>query len=89
MMCLAAAQLAPLPLLGAVVVEPAKSLPLIQDVDVVVVGGSCGAVAAAEAAARGGAKVFLVTAAPYLGEDLAGTLRLFADPAEVASSKLM
>lgn len=89
LMCVLTAQLAPLPLRGATVVEPAKSLPLIQDVDVVVVGGSCGAVAAAEAAARSGAKVFLVTAAPYLGEDLAGTLRLFAEPAEASSSDLM
>ncbi len=78
-----------LPASGAGLVEPAKSLPLIQDVDVVVVGGSCGAVAAAESAAHNGAKVFLVTAAPYLGEDLAGTLRLWAEPAEVASSDLM
>lgn len=86
---LVVAQLSSLPLWGAGMVEPAKSLPLIQDVDVVVVGGTCGAVAAAEAAARSGAKVFLVTASPCLGEDVAGTLRLWAEPAEAASSDLM
>jgi thioredoxin reductase len=86
---LVVAQLWPLPLWGAGVVEPAKTLPLIQDVDLVVVGGTCGAVAAAEAAARGGAKVFLVTPAPYLGEDLAGTLRLWTEPADAGSSGLM
>lgn len=74
---------------GAAVVEPGKPLPLIQDVDVVVVGGTCGAVAAADSAAHNGAKVFLVTASRYLGEDIAGTLRLWAEPAEVASSELM
>jgi ribulose 1,5-bisphosphate synthetase/thiazole synthase len=87
--CLAVVQLCYLPLVGAVVVEPAKSLPLIQDVDVVVVGGTCGAVAAAESAARCGAKVFLVTASPSLGEDVAGTLRLWAAPDEAVSSELM
>lgn len=44
-------------LLAATVVESERTLPLVQDVDVVVVGGSCGAVAAAEA----GATVFLAT----------------------------
>jgi len=44
--------------------------------DVVVVGGSTMGVAAAEAAGRAGAKVLLVESRPYLGADLAGTLRL-------------
>lgn len=74
---------------GGAWTEPARRIPLIQDVDVVVVGGSCGAVAAAEAAARDGAKVFLVTAGLALGDDVAGTLRLWAEPDEAASSDLM
>ncbi len=74
---------------GAGLVEPAGRLPLIQDVDVVVVGGTCGAVAAAEAAARDGASVFLVTAGLALGDDVAGTLRLWADPEVAGSSDLM
>ena len=68
------------PLLAATVVESERTLPLVQDVDVVVVGGSCGAVAAAEAAAKAGAKVFLATSYGSLGEDVAGTLRVWADP---------
>jgi ribulose 1,5-bisphosphate synthetase/thiazole synthase len=70
-------------------VEPARSLPLVQDVDVVVVGGTCGAVAAAESAAKAGAKVFLVTAYASLGEDVAGTLHVWADESETRSSDLM
>ena len=62
---------------AAEMTEPATSLPLVQDVDVVVVGGTCGAVAAAEAAAKAGAKVFLATSYPSLGEDVAGTLRVW------------
>jgi ribulose 1,5-bisphosphate synthetase/thiazole synthase len=69
--------------------EPERTVPLIQDVDVVVVGGTTGAVAAAEAAAKSGAKVYLVTSYGCLGEDIAGTLRVWATPAEVASSDLM
>lgn len=61
------------------VVEAEKALPLVQDVDVVVIGGSSGAVAAACKAAEAGAKVFLVSPRPYLGEDMAGKLRLSLD----------
>lgn len=74
---------------AAGVVEPARQIPLIQDVDVVVVGGSCGAVAAAEAAAQNGATVFLVTGEAYVGDDVAGTLRVWTDASEVGSSDLM
>ena len=61
---------------SAGIVETDKTLPLVQDVDVVVVGGSSGAVAAACKAAAAGAKVFVVAPRPYLGEDMAGKLRL-------------
>ena len=64
---------------AAGVVESAKTLPLVQDVDVVVVGGSSGAIAAACKAAEAGAKVFVVAPRPYLGEDIAGKLRLRAE----------
>jgi len=63
-------------LFGAGVVEPAKELALVQDVDVVVVGGSSGAVAAACKAKAEGASVFLVAQRPFLGEDMAATYRL-------------
>ncbi len=74
---------------AATVVESERTLPLVQDVDVVVVGGSCGAVAAAEAAAKAGATVFLATSYGSLGEDVAGTLRVWADQRGVPSSELM
>jgi len=76
-------------LFAASLVEPQKTVPLIQDVDVVVVGGTCGAVSAAEAAARAGAKVFLVTSYACLGEDVAGTLHVWTSAKDAASSELM
>ena len=57
--------------------ESARKIPVADDVDVVVVGGGVSAVSAAKAAARDGAKVFLAAPRPYLGEDLAGTLRVW------------
>ncbi len=71
------------------VLESQRTLPMVQDVDVVVVGGSCGAVAAAHAAAEAGATVFLATPYGALGEDVAGTLRVWADQHEAKSSELM
>ena len=57
---------------AASVMESARELPVAQEVDVVVVGGSCGAVAAAQSAGRMGMRVYLVTSYDALGEDLAG-----------------
>jgi flavin-dependent dehydrogenase len=70
------------------VVEPAESIPVVQDVDVVVVGGGAGGVEAALAAAKSGAKVFLVAPRPYLGEDICATYRLWLEPGEVATTAL-
>lgn len=76
--------------LGAgVVVEGARELPLVQDVDVVVVGGSSGAVAAALKVREAGASVFLVAPRPYLGEDMAGKLRLSVGDDEDSSCSLI
>jgi len=61
----------------AAVYESARDIPLAYDVDVVVVGGGVGAVSAAAAAAEAGAEVFLAAPRPYLGEDVAGTLRMW------------
>ena len=72
----------------AAVIESARGLPVAYDVDVVVVGGSTGAVAAAVAAAENGAKVFLAAPRHYLGEDLCGTLRLWREPGEEVSAPL-
>jgi flavin-dependent dehydrogenase len=73
---------------AAAVVESAREIPVAQEADVVVVGGTCGAVAAAEAAAQAGAKVFLAAPRPYLGDDVAGTLRLWPEAGEVPSTPL-
>jgi glycine/D-amino acid oxidase-like deaminating enzyme len=64
----------------ATVYESARDIPLAYDVDVVVVGGGVGAVSAAAAAADAGAEVFLAAPRTYLGEDVAGTLRMWVSP---------
>ena len=63
----------------AVVCESARAIPLAYDVDVLVVGGTTGAVSAAVGAAESGASVFLAAPRPYLGDDMVATFRLFAD----------
>jgi ribulose 1,5-bisphosphate synthetase/thiazole synthase len=62
------------------VAQSARQIPVQAVVDVVVVGSTSAGVAAAEAAAKEGASVFLVAPRFYPGEDLCGTLRL--DPGE-------
>ena len=74
---------------AAGVVEKEKTLPLVQDVDVVVIGGSSGAVAAAVKAKEAGAKVFVAAPRPYLGEDMAGKLRLSISDGEDTRSELL
>jgi len=73
---------------GPVVVESARKIPVAYQVDVVVVGGSTGAVSAALAAAKNGAKVFLAAPHPYLGEDMTATLRLWLEEGERPTSQL-
>ena len=68
--------------------ESARNIPVAYDVDVVVVGGASGGVAAAVAATQGGARVFLAAQRPYLGEDICGTYRLWLEPDEVPTSPL-
>ena len=68
--------------------ESAREIPVAYEVDVVVVGGSTGAVAAAVAAAEAGAKVFLAAERPYLGDDMTATLRLWLEEGEEPSSDL-
>jgi flavin-dependent dehydrogenase len=62
--------------------ESARNIPVAYDVDVLVVGGTSGGVAAAVAAAQSGAGVFLAAQRPYLGEDICGTYRLWLEPDE-------
>ncbi len=76
------------PLSRVSVRESARGIPLAYSVDVVVVGGSTGAVAAAVAAAQSGAHVFLAAPQSYLGEDMTATYRLWLEPGEVAQTPL-
>lgn len=68
--------------------EGTRDIPIVGEADVVVVGGSTGAVAAALAARQKGASVWLVAPYTYVGEDLCATLRLFSDIPEAPSSEL-
>ncbi len=68
--------------------EAERIIPLAYDVDVIVVGGTLRGVAAAEAAAKAGAKVFLITDRPYLGEDVCGSYRLWLEPDEEPQTEL-
>jgi len=68
--------------------ESAKDIPVAYDVDIVVVGGTSGGVAAAVEAAQRGTKVFLAAQRPYLGADLCGTYRLWLEPGEEPTSPL-
>ena len=68
--------------------QSARDIPIAYDVDVVVVGGSTAAVAAAVEAAEEGASVFLAAPRPYLGEDLCATYRLWLEPDEVPGDPL-
>ncbi len=70
------------------VIESAKDIPIAFDVDVVVVGGTGGAVECACEAARQGASVFLLAPRPYLGTDICSTLRLWLEEDERPQSKL-
>ena len=68
--------------------ESARAIPVVAEVDVVVVGGSTAGSAAAVAAAERGASVLLVTPWTYLGEDLCSTYRLWLEPDEEPASPL-
>ncbi|MGN0852995.1 MAG: FAD-dependent oxidoreductase [Kiritimatiellia bacterium] len=73
---------------AAVVRESAREIPLVKETDVLVVGGSSGAVSAALAARAAGASVYLIAPRPYVGEDLAGTLRLGLAEGETPQTEL-
>ncbi len=70
------------------IVESAREIPLVYDVDVIVIGGTTRGVAAAVAAADAGAKVFLAAERPYLGEDICATYRLWLEKDETPKSDL-
>ncbi|MFV0590067.1 MAG: FAD-dependent oxidoreductase [Draconibacterium sp.] len=65
-----------------------RKIPLEKSVDVLIIGGSVPAVAAAVEASKNGARVFLVAPRLYLGEDLCATLRLQIKPERELKTKL-
>jgi len=65
-----------------------RRIPVAYDVDVVVVGGTSAAVAAATAAAKQGVSVFLAAPQPYLGEDICGTYSLWAENEKATGTEL-
>ena len=64
------------------IIESGRGIPVLQEVDVLVVGGATAAVVAAVAAREQGASVFLAAPQSYLGEDLCATGRLWLEPGE-------
>ncbi|MBN2316247.1 MAG: FAD-dependent oxidoreductase [Sedimentisphaerales bacterium] len=68
--------------------QSSREIPVVREVDIVVVGGSLGAVAAATKAAGEDAKVLLVGSRPYLGEDLCATMRFWLDEGETFQGEL-
>lgn len=68
--------------------ESEKKIPIIKNTDIVIVGGTSAAVAAAGAASRAGSKVFLVTPLPYLGDDVCGSFRIICDENEKPDNPL-
>jgi len=76
------------PAVKGTICASARRIPVAYDVDVVVVGGTSGGVAAAVEAAEKGAKVFLAAQRPYLGSDLCGTYRLWLVADEAPKSSL-
>ena len=65
--------------LADTVAESGREIPVLKDVDVVVVGGTYGAVGAALAAKEAGSSVFLVAPRTHLGEDVVEPRNLWVD----------
>jgi hypothetical protein len=61
--------------------ESARDIPVIKQVDVLVIGGSSAGVAAAATAADAGVEVFLAAERPYLGQDLCRTYQMWVSEA--------
>ncbi len=65
--------------------QTARDIPIIEEVDVLVAGGSAAGVQAAVSASLAGAKVFLICYDPYLGEDICGTYRFWNDVEDLSA----
>jgi len=68
--------------------QSSRQIPVVRQVDLVVVGSTLGAVAAATEAAKEGVRVLLVGSRPYLGEDICATMRLWLDEGETLHGEL-
>jgi len=68
--------------------QSSRRIPVVRKVDLVVVGSTVGAVAAATEAAKEGVRVLLVGSRPYLGEDICATMRLWLDEGETRNGEL-
>jgi len=68
--------------------ESEREIPILAAVDVLVIGGSSGAVAAASAAAKKGCSVYLVGYLPYLGDDICGTYKFWLEDGEKPNTEL-
>ncbi|MEJ2703941.1 MAG: FAD-dependent oxidoreductase, partial [Sedimentisphaerales bacterium] len=70
------------------VYQSSRQIPVVREVDLVVVGSTVGAVAAATEAAKEHAKVLLLGSRSYLGEDICATMHLWLDEGETAQDEL-
>lgn len=70
-------------------IDGERTIAISYDVDVLVLGGTTSAVAAAEESAKVGAKTMLLTDCNYLGEDLTATLRLWRPDASKLDDPLV
>ncbi len=68
--------------------QSTRQIPIVWKADIVIVGGTVGAVAAATQAADEGAKVLLLGSRPYLGQDICATMRLWLEEGEAENGKL-
>lgn len=65
-----------------------RQIPVVYDVDIVIVGGSTAAVAAAVTASRQGNSVFVIASEPYLGVDICGYYQLWTDYEKAVATEL-
>lgn len=71
---------------GSNIWQDPYQLPVWKDVDVIVVGATCGGVAAAVATAKKGARVFVISSFPYPGEDICGSFMYWPEKRDSSSS---
>jgi ribulose 1,5-bisphosphate synthetase/thiazole synthase len=68
--------------------QSSRQIPVVREVDLIVVGSTLGAVAAATEAAKEDVKVLLLGSRTYLGEDLCATMRLWLNEGEALQGEL-